>query len=395
MLIVRMERYPIRGTISTSVDTIFKELKADADNSFPTLLKFTSDNNEKKQTSDIFKDLIPNPNNRAPFSDNKKKKKKSGRKNTECKKRDGEDLDMLDYYNQQTEHTIIGIPGMTGDLTTINSPSNMTNNSVPEIEESPLYNQTFFTKLNTLSQDNNTDIVDDKYSTMEYQSITSDENNSTDGEHSTVADQSIISCEHSTVAQQTITPDENKSTDNAFNIDKKNANILHIVNINTMADIEEVNTVETSDSETTLPEWKQLTLDNINTSFKVVSDLLPKTKLRVIDSTHLAAEGSYISALSRYRSGQDREKIISFIDHICTETDRHINELLSQIKNNQAREVNINNLQQLMHNLSTFLHRYDNMRSVYQSDSSSYARLGNIRNRFFNIISTFYRTIFN
>jgi len=132
-----------------------------------------------------------------------------------------------------------------------------------------------------------------------------------------------------------------------------------------------------------------LSVDNINTSFKVIADLLPNTKLKVVDKTHLSAEDSMVSSLSRHANGQSRETIINFLEHLFRETERNMYHLLKEIRNGQNENTNISSLGYMTLKLATFLHRYDNMRNVYKTDSSTHARLGNIRDNFF----TFYMNL--
>lgn len=136
--------------------------------------------------------------------------------------------------------------------------------------------------------------------------------------------------------------------------------------------------------------WPVLSVDNINTTFKVVADLPANTKLKVVGRIHLAAEDSYIPSFSRYQSEQGREIIISFLEHVFKETDRNLHDLLRQINNGESVDNNISVLSNMMYKLSIFLHRYDNMRNVYKNDSGVHARLGNIRDNFF----TFYNNMF-
>lgn len=138
-------------------------------------------------------------------------------------------------------------------------------------------------------------------------------------------------------------------------------------------------------------EWPQLTIDMIGTSFKVIADLPTNAKLKIVDRCHLAEDNSYIGSISRYSSGQSRDKIISFLDHLFCETERNIWTILSNIRSDVNVDTNVSVLQGTVAKLHIFLHRYENMRSVYKSDSSAFARLGIIRDKFYTFLNTLFR----
>lgn len=139
--------------------------------------------------------------------------------------------------------------------------------------------------------------------------------------------------------------------------------------------------------------WEPLDLNDINTSFKVVGDLPPNTKLKIVNNKYLAAEDSYVTSYSRYAHGQGRERIISFLDHLFKETRRNVDLLLEDIYNGVNVDDNLDALRGVMYKLPIFLHRFDVMRSVYKSDTGVYAKLGNIRDNFFSFMGTFYRKV--
>ncbi|CAH6421007.1 Hypothetical protein MVR_LOCUS235 [uncultured virus] len=147
--------------------------------------------------------------------------------------------------------------------------------------------------------------------------------------------------------------------------------------------------------------WPQLTAKNINTTFKVVGDLKEGLKVKVVDDTCLAVDDAYISSFSRYMSGQSKEKTMSFLDHLLSESKRIIYALLSDIRTSYANsngnndEVNnkLSELRNLHRNLNIFLHKFDAMKNVYKSDSVAYATFGNIRNNFYTFEDSFYREL--
>lgn len=138
-------------------------------------------------------------------------------------------------------------------------------------------------------------------------------------------------------------------------------------------------------------EWPTLTVDDISVSFKVVGELPPNTKLKIVDGKNLAIDNSYIKAYTRYVQGQNRYMIISFLRHLLNETKRNSYILLNNAKNNVDVDTNINNLVCLIRKLDVFLHKFDKMREVYADDSNVHAILGTIRDNFFTFQFTFYK----
>lgn len=138
-------------------------------------------------------------------------------------------------------------------------------------------------------------------------------------------------------------------------------------------------------------EWPILTVDDISVSFKVVGELPPNTKLKIVDGKNLAIDNSYIKAYTRYVHGQNRYMIISFLRHLLNETKRNSYILLNNAKNNVDVDTNINNLVCLIRKLDVFLHKFDKMREVYVYDSNVHAILGTIRDNFFTFQFTFYK----
>jgi len=137
-------------------------------------------------------------------------------------------------------------------------------------------------------------------------------------------------------------------------------------------------------------EFPPLTIDDINTSLKVIGDLNPGRKLKIVNSTHLADEISFIPSVSRYSAGQGRDRIFGYLEHMYLELVRNINLILSEIRSGVNRNQNTGILRGIICKLAVFLHKYENMRSVYHSDSSMYARLGNNRDKFHVFLDNFF-----
>ena len=139
--------------------------------------------------------------------------------------------------------------------------------------------------------------------------------------------------------------------------------------------------------------WSELTIDMIGTSFKVIGDIPNGAKLKIVNNTHLAEENSFVPSVARYLSGQNRDEIISFLDHLFSETERNIWIILDDIRSGVNVDTNISVLQSLIGKTHVFLHRYEHLRSAYNSDSSAFARLGIIRDKFFAFLNALYRNM--
>ena len=137
--------------------------------------------------------------------------------------------------------------------------------------------------------------------------------------------------------------------------------------------------------------WPELSIDLIGTSFKVIADLPLGAKLKIVNNTHLAEDDSYLCSLSRYSTGQGRDKIISFLDHLFSESERRIWTVLEYIRIGKDVDKNVSVMRGIIGKMFVFLHRYDEMRKTYKNDSSAYARLGIIRDKYFTFLDTYFR----
>lgn len=136
-----------------------------------------------------------------------------------------------------------------------------------------------------------------------------------------------------------------------------------------------------------------LTLDDINTSLKVIGDLKEGSKLKIVNGRHLAEDNSYINAVTRFKTEQNRDRIITFLENMYSEVNRNIKILLSEIRDKINVDNNIYMLQGLIYKISVFLHNYEKMRSVYKSDSHTYSQLGLTRDKYFMFLNGFFRDI--
>jgi len=151
------------------------------------------------------------------------------------------------------------------------------------------------------------------------------------------------------------------------------------------------NEIKTTDANINKYVWPELTIDEINTSFKVVGDLSDGAKVKIINNTYLTKDDSYVPSIMRYYNEQGREKLISFLNHLFCETERNIWAVLKEIRNDCDVDTNVSVLQGIVGKLYVFLHRYENMRNVYKTDTGAFAQLGIIRDKFFTFLFTLFR----
>jgi hypothetical protein len=157
--------------------------------------------------------------------------------------------------------------------------------------------------------------------------------------------------------------------------------------------VAEIATPELEESNKTDFTTTKLSIDDINISLKVVGDMKSGCKLRIVGDKHLAEENSYLPSITRYRAEQGRDKIINFLQHFLDEINRNVSEILGDIRNGKNVDTNVSILDNLIRNISIFVHNYEKMRSAYQSDSIAFSKLGNIKTKFYTFSATFFRDV--
>lgn len=133
-------------------------------------------------------------------------------------------------------------------------------------------------------------------------------------------------------------------------------------------------------------EWNELTIDDINTSLKVITELQPGYKLKIINKSYLAPDNSYTYLCRSYWNGADRNTIINFLEYLFDQISLQINKLITNIKTDSKNNYKkIGTLNDMIHNLSTFIHNYNKIKYVYKSDTSCCSRLDNIYKKYINL----------
>lgn len=143
--------------------------------------------------------------------------------------------------------------------------------------------------------------------------------------------------------------------------------------------------------------WPTLTIDDISISLKVVGNLPDGSKLKIVSDLYLAEDNGYMQSLVRYYQGQSRDKIISFLDHLFSETERQMWGILTNVRNGKKEGKNVDTMMSILvgmlDKISIFLHRYENMRNVYKNESGTHAKLGIICEKFRTFKATYFREL--
>lgn len=175
---------------------------------------------------------------------------------------------------------------------------------------------------------------------------------------------------------------------NLFNQIKKN---LSDNKLNSGTNLSMVNNIVKNSDEQ--DKWPDLNIDMISSSLKVIADLRVGYKLKIVESNRLAEDNCSMYSIFRYGEDKKRENIISFLDHLFSETERNIWNILADIRQNVNVDTNVCILQGLIYKIHIFLHRYENMRMTYKEDSDTFTRLGLIRDKFFTFLNALFRDI--
>lgn len=174
---------------------------------------------------------------------------------------------------------------------------------------------------------------------------------------------------------------ENKTVEKIIDMEVKNNDVKS----NDVAIVENVDNFELATI--------QLCLDDINISLKVFAELKSGYKLRVEGGKHLAEDNSYMSSLSRYAYGHNRDQIIDYLENLLIDIELNVDVILSEIRSKINIEKNVCKLDNLIQNISIFLHNYENFRSLYVSDSVAFSKFGNIKYNFETFIHSFFKNI--
>ncbi len=138
-------------------------------------------------------------------------------------------------------------------------------------------------------------------------------------------------------------------------------------------------------------EWPDLSIEDVNATFKIVGDMKGKEKFIIEYKRYMAIDKSWAPSLTR--TSEYRKIILSYLEHLFNETKRLINVLLTDIDNGVDVDIKVSELENMISNMMIFLHKFDTMRNVYIDDTGIHARLGVIRNKFFTFRHSLFRKL--
>jgi hypothetical protein len=162
--------------------------------------------------------------------------------------------------------------------------------------------------------------------------------------------------------------------------------------ITTIQNIDEIIEVPISSQPSTecVASWPNLSIDNINASFKSVAKLSPGYKLKIFSDTNLVVDDSYFYMFRDESNGQSRNIIISFLDHLLKQTIINIHKLMNEIRVNNTSD-NIATLTNMVHNMSSFIDNFNKIKIAYKNDNATCVRLDVIYNNFVSCYEMIFR----
>lgn len=139
------------------------------------------------------------------------------------------------------------------------------------------------------------------------------------------------------------------------------------------------NKMSTSSNEPEQQVWPDLTLADINTTFRCFAELREgyNTKLVIMENRYLAIDNRYAQYMMR--TGGYRNKITSFLTHLATEIPLRIKNLMVNIRSRNNVDGSVEELCTTVHNMAVFLHNFEIMKGVYRGDSSVFSKLAAVR----------------
>ncbi|MDR3598176.1 hypothetical protein, partial [Clostridium sp.] len=126
-----------------------------------------------------------------------------------------------------------------------------------------------------------------------------------------------------------------------------------------------------------IKECNELSLNDINTSFRVVA-LMKKWDKLLVKEKYLEIDRNII----RWTEGVTRLDIINFLNHLLNESNRNIDNLLDNIKHNEDTNENIFTLETYVCNLIIFMDKFNIIEESYSIDSLTASKILTIKNGF-------------
>jgi hypothetical protein len=139
--------------------------------------------------------------------------------------------------------------------------------------------------------------------------------------------------------------------------------------------------------------FKPLTIDVLNANFEVVTNLQRGKKLQIADGIYFRADDRYAQSLTRYLSGDSKDAVVDLMDHMYSETERHINKIREDIRQNICVDINITLLHGFITKMHAFIHTLDNVKSIYENYINICARFNVIKAKFLDFSAVLFREL--
>ncbi len=125
-------------------------------------------------------------------------------------------------------------------------------------------------------------------------------------------------------------------------------------------------------------DYPELSLDDINTTFRVVTYMVPTDRLIVKDRQYLEIDRAYV----RWTNSETRHDIINFLVYLYHECIRNTDTLLYNISHGLNFDHDIYCLKTYCFNLITFMSKLEFLEGIYAVDSLTASKIETIMSNF-------------
>lgn len=125
--------------------------------------------------------------------------------------------------------------------------------------------------------------------------------------------------------------------------------------------------------------FKELTWENLNTSFTVVINMNMNTKLMIVNDSYLAEDNSLLQSFTRSCT---REQIYEFLEHMYLSTTKYVDLIILELVDGLNVDTNTSKMSLLVYKLCVFEYSFDKIMVVYKKDSGIYAKMQTLKNNF-------------
>jgi hypothetical protein len=138
---------------------------------------------------------------------------------------------------------------------------------------------------------------------------------------------------------------------------------------------------------------KPLSIDVLNENFEVVTNLQKGKKLQIADGIYFKSDDRHAQFLARYLSGDSKDAIADLMEHMYSETERHVKKIREDIRQNICVDINITLLHGFLTKMHAFVHTLDNVKSTYENHSNICAKFNIIKAKFLDFSAVLFREL--